>query len=369
MVKILQILPSDSPGIQQLAESIEASFPSKDFKVITAYLNPTSNKQPTSNTKHFNFSKKETKGLRLKALWQVFKYCHKEQFDVVITHRFKPLYLMLIINKFLNKPTCISVIHGFDDFSRGYRRLILKLFWSINWQFVAISDSVANYLLRISPNLDLNHITTINNAVNATSLTQSLKTKQQSLSALGFGHHPITFGTIGRLIPLKGHIHLIKAFEIVIKEHPDSHLVIIGEGRTRLELESYLSNHNLQENITLIGHLDNAANYLRGFDVFVLPSLKEGFGIVLLEAMAAKLPIIASHTGGIPYVLGELGRLISPRAYPRELASSMLELAKLSNNEREKEGNALYNRLLDQFDEPAYQKKWLALIKKQKSHS
>ncbi len=364
MIKILQILPTDSPGIQQLADSIENSFPIEEFEVITAYLNQTSYQHISSNTKYFNFDKKETKGLRLKALWKIFKYCRDEQFDIVITHRFKPLYLMLILNRFLNISKCISVIHGFDDFSRGYRQLGLKLLWSKQWQFVAVSGAVANYLERLSTKIGSYQVTTINNAIDVAALTQSLKTTQQSRSTLGLNAQFTTFGTIGRLIPLKGHIQLIEALELVLKEQPNSHLVIIGEGRCRTEIESYLSSHNLQTKVTLTGHLDNAADYLKGFDIFVLPSLKEGFGMAILEAMAAKLPVIASRTGGIPYVLGELGHLVSPLDYPQNLASTMLELANLTDDEKRKEGDALYKRLLDQFDEPCYQRKWLELIKK-----
>ncbi|ORU91881.1 MAG: hypothetical protein A6F70_00925 [Cycloclasticus sp. symbiont of Bathymodiolus heckerae] len=358
MIKILQLLPSDSPGVQQIAESIEKSFPGGDFKVISAYLNPTSTPSFSPTTKFFNFSKKETQGLRLKALWEIFKYCRQEQFDVIITHRFKPLYLMLIINRFLNVPICISVIHGFGDFSRHYRRLILKLLGAKSWQFVAVSGAVANYLSRLSSN----KVTAINNSINVATITRSLKTKQQSRSIIGIDKHAFTFGTIGRLIPLKGHIHLIKAFETVLQIQPNCHLVIIGEGRSRTELENYIFANNLQKNITLAGHINNAADYIKAFDVFVLPSMKEGFGMVLLEAMAAKLPIIASHTGGIPYVLGELGELVAPNNYPHSLSQKMIEQAQLTSYEREHIGNALHKRLLKNFDEPCYQKKWLELI-------
>jgi len=361
MIKILQLLPSDSPGVQQVAESIEKSFPSEGFKVISAYLNPTSTPPFSPTTKYFNFSKKETKGLRLKALWEIFKYCHQEQFDVIITHRFKPLYLMLILNRFLNVPTCISVIHGFGDFSRYYRRLLLKLLGARNWQFVAISGAVANYLSRLS----CNKVTTINNSINVATVTESLKTKQQSRSIIGIDKHVFTFGTIGRLIPLKGHIHLIKAFETVLQIQPNCHLVIVGEGRSRTELENYIFTNNLQKNITLAGHINNAADYLKAFDVFVLPSMKEGFGMVLLEAMAAKLPIIASHTGGIPYVLGEQADLLSLKDYPQALSDAMLKHTQLTTEERLNSGNLLYNRLTERFDEPIYKDKWLTLVKKE----
>ncbi|MEW5057959.1 MAG: glycosyltransferase family 4 protein [Cycloclasticus sp.] len=362
MIKILQILPSDALGVQQLAESIESSFPNKGFDITTAYLNPTGNRQASSKTKLFNFDRKETRRLKLKVLWQIFKYCRDEQFDVIITHRFKPLYLLLIINIFLKVPRCFSVIHGFDDFSRYYRRLLLRLFWTNNWRFVAISDSVENYLLRVKPNLANDRIITINNAINVNALSRTFKTKQDSRDYLKLNQEAFIFGTIGRLSPLKGHLHLIKAFESVHDKHPNAHLVIIGEGRARQEIEVYLANRDIQKSITLTGELANAAQYIKAFDIFVLPSLKEGFGMVLLEAMAAKLPIIASHTGGIPHVLGELGELVIPNNYPQSLSKKMIEQTQLTSNEREHIGNALHERLLKKFDEPSYQKQWFDLI-------
>jgi len=362
MVKILQILPSDAPGVQQLAESIESSFPTEGFKTVTAYLNPTENIHVSSKTKLFNFSRKETKGLNLKVLWQLFKYSRNEQFDVLITHRFKPLYLLLILNLFLKVPKCISVIHGFDDFSRYYRRLILNILWTKKWQFAAISEPVANYLLRIKPNLAKNQVITINNAINVNALSQTLKTKQQSRDFLKLNQEAFIFGTIGRLTPLKGHLHLIKAFEVVHKKHLGTHLVIIGEGRYCQEIEAYLANRDIKKHITLAGKITNAAQYIKAFDIFVLPSLKEGFGMVLLEAMAAKLPIIASDTGGIPYVLGDLGRLVPPKDYPSSLAKQMLEITEVTSKKRDEEALALHKRLISKFDEPIYQNRWLELI-------
>jgi len=367
MLKILQILPSDTPGIQQLAEMISSSFPTNQFHCTTAYLNPCSHKQATGNIHYFNFSKNKTKGLKLRALWQLLIYCRKEKFDIIITHRFKPLHLMLILNVFLKAPICISVIHGFGDFSRLYRRLILKLFWTRKWHFIAISGPVANYLFRFGNDSYKNNVSVIENAINVHEVTSSLKSKTSSVAELKIKKTGVVFGTIGRLIPLKGHIHLIRAFEIVLKEHPNSQLLIIGEGRSRSKLENHINNHDLQNDVILAGHLDDAATYLKAFDVFVLPSEKEGFGMVLLEAMAAKVPIIASHTGGIPYVLGDLGELISPLSYPQGLATAMLDKINQGNDKRQEEGEKFYQHLTENFSEDKYKKGWLSLIKQKES--
>jgi len=360
MKKILQILPSDSPGIQQLSELIADSFPHENYRITTAYLNPTVDSYSSEKTKYFNFNKKETKGLRLKALWQMFKYCQTENFDVIITHRFKPLYLILIINKLLKIPRCISIIHGFDDFSRNSRKQLLKIFWTNNWEFVAISDAVNNYLRRQLKRTA--KVTTINNAINLSLLTQSLKSKELSQSFFNINKKSFVFGTIGRLVPLKRHLFLVKAFSILLQRLPNCHLIIIGEGRSRIEIERYIHSHGLQSNITLTGHVDGAANYINGFDTFILPSLKEGFGLVLLEAMLAKVPIIASRTGGIPQVLGDTGQLIALNITEQDLAAIMLDQAELSVNKRLSIGESLYERALDNFDAPSYKEKWLTLL-------
>ncbi len=105
-------------------------------------------------------------------------------------------------------------------------------------------------------------------------------------------------GTIGELTHNKNHKTLVDEAYV----HSDMFVAIVGDGELRSELESQIRSHNLEERVKLFGYLP-ATNVLKGFDMFSLPSLKEGLPYVLLEAKAAQLPITANHVGGIPEIM------------------------------------------------------------------
>lgn len=136
-------------------------------------------------------------------------------------------------------------------------------------------------------------------------------------------------GTIANLYPTKGINYLIDAAHILYSKFhiPDSEFVVIGEGRERKNLESRIKKLGLEKNFFLLGAKPNAAQYLSGFDIFVLPSVKEGFPYTILEAMAAGLPIVATQVGGIPEAITHQKEgLLVPAQNPEALAEAILKL-------------------------------------------
>jgi len=359
-VKILQLLPTDSLGIDGLSKHIISAFQEEPYDITTAYLYTPAHPIIAENIISFNFKKSDTKGLRLKALWQIFSFCRKEKFDVIITHRFKPLHMMLILNKLLRVPVCFSVIHGFDDFKRSYRRFLIKSLWDKNWGFIGVSEPVSHYLMNIFNNPT--SVTTINNCIDIQSIESAFFTAKNSKKKLNLREKSFVFGTIGRLVPLKGHIYLIQAFEKTLIHHPDSQLVIIGEGRERKNIETYIQEKKLHTSVILAGHLDDAYMLLKALDVFILPSQKEGFGLVLLEAMAAKLPIIAHKTGGIPAVLGPLGTLYAPATNIESLSEEMTSYINLPQSKLNDIKQALHTRLCTNFSLSNYKNQYRNLV-------
>jgi len=115
----------------------------------------------------------------------------------------------------------------------------------------------------------------------------------------------IIIGSIGRLHIQKGYTYLIDAARELIIKHPYLKFHIVGEGELRRELEIKLRKYNLEEKFILLGSRENATGELARMDLFVLPSLWEGLPIVLLEAMAAKKPIVATNVNGNVEILSD----------------------------------------------------------------
>lgn len=119
-------------------------------------------------------------------------------------------------------------------------------------------------------------------------------------------------GSIGWLTDIKGHRFLVEAVVALKKEYPRMHLVVVGSGERHDALIAQAEREGIREAVHLIGHREEIDVCLAGMDCFVLPSLNEGMGRALIEAMASGLPVIASHVGGIPALIrnGENGLLV-----------------------------------------------------------
>lgn len=122
----------------------------------------------------------------------------------------------------------------------------------------------------------------------------------------------------------KGQGTIIEAASIVRESRPELRFVLVGEGRDRDRLRGAAAGLG---NVELVGFVDNVEDYLAAFDVFVYPSLFEGLGSTLLDAMAFGLPIVASNVGGIPEVVEDgVNGLLIPPGRPDELASALVRL-------------------------------------------
>ena len=132
---------------------------------------------------------------------------------------------------------------------------------------------------------------------------------------------------VGALVPHKGHKFLIDAMPHVLREVPDAHLVIFGEGELRPMLSRQIKELRLEKHVLLAGFRDDVLQLLKSADLFVMSSVTEGLGSTVLDAMAMKLPVVGTHAGGIPEaVVHEKTGLLVPPGHPRELAEAIVRL-------------------------------------------
>ncbi|HEY9722283.1 MAG TPA: glycosyltransferase, partial [Oscillatoriaceae cyanobacterium] len=136
--------------------------------------------------------------------------------------------------------------------------------------------------------------------------------------ALPVGEGPVV-GVVSHLIPWKGQDVFVRAAARLAPDHPDWRFVVVGDDifqfrGERTRLEALAASLGIGERIAFVGHREDVPGVLEQFDLFVLPSLYEPFGRVLIEAMAATRPIVATFAGGVPEIVldGETGVLVPP---------------------------------------------------------
>jgi len=172
--------------------------------------------------------------------------------------------------------------------------------------------------------------------------------KDEARSKLGLPLSKKVIGTIANFYPSKGLEYLVEAAQRTGRE--DTVWCIIGDGEERASLKKLIKNKGLEEKVILAGRIEQANRYLKAFDLFVLPSVKEGFPWAILEAMAAKLPVIATKVGAVPEIIEEgiSGYIVEPRNAGQisERVASLLD-----NNPRAQEmGIQAHQRVLFAFN-------------------
>jgi len=137
----------------------------------------------------------------------------------------------------------------------------------------------------------------------------------------------VVIGTIGRLVPQKSMETLITAFSSYSRNNPDALLVIVGSGKLEDKLKKLAIELGVDRKIVWTGQRKDIPSVIKAFDIFVLSSIYEGFGLVLLEAMASKVPIIATNVSAIPEVLdnGRCGILFDAKNV-EQLESALVQL-------------------------------------------
>ncbi|MEZ7912337.1 MAG: glycosyltransferase [Propionivibrio sp.] len=329
-IKVLQLIfecHDRSHDPEELAEQIVAAFPRNEFEVTSAYLRGEPvNGQPQSLAEHvryFRFPEAALKGLRLSVKRTLLDYCAQEKFDVVICHRYKPVSLMMALNKKLHIPACIGVSHGFGEYKTLWRKLHARLSIDNRWHFVGVSSAVREHLIQQACGFTAENTTAIFNALDIETLEKMFLERKDARQALELPAAARIVGTIGRLVPVKGHIHLIRAFAQIAPAHPDAHLAIIGDGREAESLKAEIARHDLAQRIHLLGWRTRAKQYIRAFDILAIPSLSEGFSLALLEGMSGRRPIIGSDIPAMAPTIRAAGGLCVPPSDTDALAKAL----------------------------------------------
>jgi len=256
----------------------------------------------------------------------LFLYLKRENLDILQSFLFAGNIIGRIYGKLLKIKFIISSQRSTEPWRKWYHWFIEKL--TKNLPDIIISNSYsAREILIKKGKIPRKKIKVIPNGIEIPEKIEKIKDEKH-----------IIIGTVGNLRKAKGHFNLIEAAKIVVEKFKNVRFYIIGEGELKEAILEKIKKNGLDKYFVLTDFVENVFEYLKIFDIFVLPSLWEGCPVSLLEAMGFGIPCIASNVGDIPYIIenGENGFIVEKNDY-KKMAERIIQLIE-NENLREKMG-------------------------------
>jgi glycosyltransferase involved in cell wall biosynthesis len=219
-------------------------------------------------------------------------------------------------------------------------------------RIIGVSEAVREDILMTNRWLGKEKVLTIHNGLDYTKFLSILSIPKQKIreEILEEHAHDYWFGMVGRLAPKKNHQRLFRVFKGVVRDFPDSILLIAGDGPLENELKEQVRYLGMEQHIFLLGHRKDIPRFLHSLDAFLFPSLHEGLGLALLEAMAVGLPTVAADIGPCQEVVDstESAILVDPED-EESILEGLLRLRRLHVEAQSAMGVEARQRVLDYF--------------------
>ena len=302
---------SDGPFLD-CARQYAALFVGTPYKVCTVYLTGAPSEEVVQGSASdevifLNYSSRDVRGLKLRAILDIRKLARTRNFAFCIAHRFKPIYVALLGTEL----PVIGVHHAFGDYQRRSRQLFAN-FYRKRLALLGVSNAVRDDIRACLPDWSAERIETLYNRIDIAAVQAEQLSREEARVFLGLSQDAWVVGNVGRLHPDKDQVTLIRGFALALPQLPSgSVLAIMGSGQLESSLKSLAAELGIAEQVRFLGQVPHGRRYFRAFDVFALTSDHEPFGMVLLESMAAGVPVICSDCGGGREVVGGVGRLFA----------------------------------------------------------
>ena len=333
-IKILHVAASTVGGVGVHILSLSKNLDRRRFEVAAAFGPgyPLDDEFRKEGIRTFFLSL--SRGVRpvpaLRGLMELRGILARERFDIVHTHTSMGGLVGRIAAKWSRVPVTVYAAHGYA--SHDHQFFLRKHFFlaieraldRLTDHSIAISEFIRNQSIQkkitTAPKISVIHHGIVNDEPQQPS-------REEQRRILGLTAEVPVVGVLGRLEEQKGFEHFLKAAALVHKASPDCVFLIVGDGPLRGRLERLAAQLGIAGRTVFAGWREDVLETLRTMDVFCLPSLWEGFGLVLLEAMVVRRAIVANRIEAVPEVVrdGETGILVTP-GDAREMADAVLRL-------------------------------------------
>ncbi len=339
-----------------------AALFSGSFRVTTVYLTGSADAAVEAGSGSdevifLGYRPRDIRGLKLNAMRDIRRLVAQGNYRFCIAHRFKPIYIALLATSL----PVIGVHHAFGVYDRPARRLLVSLFRK-RLLLLGVSNAVRDQIRERLPTWTKAQIATLYNRIDVKQVRSQLLSRQEARAALALADDAWIVGNAGRLHPDKDQKTLIRGFAQALPLlPPQSLLAIMGSGRLEQELKQLANELGLGDRVRFLGQIAEGRRYFKAFDVFALSSDHEPFGMVVLEAMAADVPIVSSDCGGAPEILGTNGHLFQ-QGDPDSLAEALLVMAGLEPGVLADLRTDMAGRLDTLFSDHAVKPQFFALL-------
>lgn len=291
-------------GLERVVVDLAGGFKGMGYTVDIACLSETKPLGEEAEKRgHLVFSLGKKTGLDWYLVLRLAERTRAGRYEIVHTHNTAGLVYGGTAGLLARVPRIIHTEHGKEPGFENKRLLNIAEHFLIRRvsHVVAVSEDLKRTVAS-SAKLRCKKITVIPNGIAVNDYYQP-SLREGTRTKLGIGQDEFVIGSIGRLVFLKNHRFLVHLLNSLRDDLPKMKLVIIGDGPMRVELEKECMNMRLSNRVLFLGERRDIPNLLAALDLFLHPSLTEGISVTLIEAMAARKPIIASDVGGNPEVI------------------------------------------------------------------
>jgi glycosyltransferase involved in cell wall biosynthesis len=333
------------------ARQYASLFAGTGYRVTTVFLTGVADAEvaagcASDEVLFLEYSSKAIRGLKLGAIRDLRKIAASRNFSFCVAHRFKPIYITLLATGL----PVIGVHHAFGDYQRRTRKLFAHLFRN-RLSLLGVSDAVRDDMRDCLPKWPAGRIQTLYNRIDVEALQSSQLPAAPARETLGLSSNAWIVGNVGRLHPDKDQVTLLRGFAAALPGLPvNSQLAILGTGRLEQDLKELARELGIADRVLFLGQVPEARRYFRAFDAFALSSDHEPFGMVLLEAMAAGVPLLATACGGAKEVVEGVG-ILFPQGDAEHMAQGLQHLAAMDEQQRHQCAELMLDRLRERFSD------------------
>lgn len=268
-------------------------------------------------------------GIDLGCSWRLARFLRRQQVDLIHAHQYTPFFYSITARLNYRRAPVLFTEHGrwYPDYPRWKRIALNRLLLERRDRVVAVGEAVRQALIK-NEGFSPGRVQVIYNGVELGRFSASTAKRDALRAEWGASSSDFVVLQVARLDYLKDHATALRTMKRIVELIPSARLVLVGEGPERGTIEAFIRELKLDKKVLLLGTRRDIPDLLAAADVFLLTSISEGIPLTIIEAMAARLPVVSTNVGGVQEIVlhGQTG-LLSPAGNDELIAEHLHTLA------------------------------------------